>query len=131
MEVQSPGGVMAFGLSNQARIEPMSSVRQSPARTNACTVPEIVEMEVESPPGSNSPCLQNQYPFSAVASPIANPGGMGASHPKPCLGYYNAYSANGWPIRKDRDQDTTFCCLLEFFEGNSKPSNVCTGGVRV
>ncbi|XP_039822069.1 probable RNA-dependent RNA polymerase 3 isoform X4 [Panicum virgatum] len=83
MEVQSPDGVMAFGLSNQARIVPMSSVRQSPARTNACTVPEIVEMEVESPPGSNSPCLQNQYPFSAVASPIANPGGMGAG----CIEY--------------------------------------------
>jgi len=30
MEVQSPDGVMAFGLSNQAKIVPMSSVRQSP-----------------------------------------------------------------------------------------------------
>ena len=35
-------------------------------------------MEVESPPGSNSPCLQNQSPFSAVASPVANPEGIGA-----------------------------------------------------
>jgi len=52
--------------------------------TNACVVPDRVEMEVESPPGLGSPGLQNQSPFAAVASPIASPGGMGAG----CLGYH-------------------------------------------
>ncbi|CAL4978427.1 unnamed protein product [Urochloa decumbens] len=97
MEVQSPYGGMSFGLSNQARIEPVSPVRQmpcrlqyheSPVRTNACIVPDLVEMEVESPPGWNSPGMQNQSPFSAVASPVANPGGMGVG----CLEYQMPYS---------------------------------------
>jgi len=56
--------------------------------TNACVVPDRVEMEVESPPGLGSPGLQNQSPFAAVASPIASPGGMGAG----CLGYHMADS---------------------------------------
>lgn len=95
MEVQnqSPNGEMAFARSNQARMEPGSPVRQmpfrsqyheSPVRTNACVVPDRVETEVESPPGLDSPGLQNQSPFAVVASPIANPGGMGVG----CLGYH-------------------------------------------
>ncbi|CAO2209543.1 unnamed protein product [Urochloa humidicola] len=92
MEVQSPDGGMSFGLSNQARIEPVSPVLQmpcrsqyheSPVRTNACIVPDLVEMEVESPPDWNSPGVQNQSHFSAVASPVPNPGRTGAG----CLEY--------------------------------------------
>jgi hypothetical protein len=43
-----------------------------------CIVPDLVEMKVDSPTGWDSPGVQNQSPFSAVASPVANPGGMGA-----------------------------------------------------
>ena len=95
MEVQNqgPNGEMAFARPNHARMEPGSPVRQMPFRsqyherhimTNACVVPDRVEMEVESPPGLGSPGLQNQSPFAAVASPVASPGGMGAG----CLGYH-------------------------------------------
>lgn len=95
MEVQhqDPNVEMAFAHSNHARMEPVSPVCQmpfrsqyheSPVRTNACVVPDPVEMEVESPLGLDSPGLQNQSPFAAVASPIANPGGMDVG----CLGYH-------------------------------------------
>ncbi|KAJ1282152.1 hypothetical protein BS78_03G028600 [Paspalum vaginatum] len=79
-----PDGGMAFGGSNMAMIEPVSPARhhipsrlqchESPLRTNACIVPDIVDMEVESPLGSNSPGLQNQSPFSGMFSPRANSG---------------------------------------------------------
>jgi RNA-dependent RNA polymerase len=99
MEVQSqgPNGEMAFARSNHARMEPGSPLRQMPFRsqyherpvmTNACVVPDRVEMKVESPPGLGSPGLQNQLPNSAVASPIASPGGMGVG----CLGNHMADS---------------------------------------
>ncbi|GJN40566.1 hypothetical protein PR202_gb29797 [Eleusine coracana subsp. coracana] len=82
MEVQSLGTDMAFGLSNQARIEPVSPVHQmprfqyheNPLMTNAC----MVEMEVQSPPCFISPGLQNQSHFSQVASPMAYCGRTGA-----------------------------------------------------
>ncbi|GJN05521.1 hypothetical protein PR202_ga23153 [Eleusine coracana subsp. coracana] len=82
MEVQSPGTDMAFGLSNQARIEPVSPDHQmhrfqyheNPLRTNAC----MIEMEVQSPPCFISPGLQNQSHFSPVASPMAYCGRTGA-----------------------------------------------------
>ena len=95
MEVQNqgPNGEMAFARPNHARMEPGSPVRQmpfrsqyheSPVRTNACVVADHVEVEVESPSGLDSPGLQNQSPFAAVASPVASPGVMGAG----CLGYH-------------------------------------------
>ncbi|WVZ72691.1 hypothetical protein U9M48_021110 [Paspalum notatum var. saurae] len=80
----APDGQMAFGGSNLARIEPVSPVHrhipsrlpchESPVRTDACIVPDIVEMEVDSPLGSNSPGLQNHSPFSGIFSPRANSG---------------------------------------------------------
>lgn len=95
MEVQSqsPNGEMAFARSNHVRIDPVSPVHQmpcrslyleSPIRTNACVVPDRVEMEARTPLAWDSPGLQNQSPFSAVASPVANPGGTGDG----CLGYH-------------------------------------------
>ncbi|KAL6627250.1 hypothetical protein ACP70R_030976 [Stipagrostis hirtigluma subsp. patula] len=78
MEIQSPDGEMAFDLTNQARIEPVSTVR-----TDACAVRELVGMEVESPPGWTSPGWQNKSPFSAVGSPMANRGRTEAR----CLGH--------------------------------------------
>ncbi|GJN32131.1 hypothetical protein PR202_gb20609 [Eleusine coracana subsp. coracana] len=72
MEVQSPNTEMSFNLSNQARMEPVSPVRQTPCRF------QYHDMEVESPPCSISPRLPNQSPFSKVASPMAIRGGTEA-----------------------------------------------------
>ncbi|GJN05519.1 hypothetical protein PR202_ga23151 [Eleusine coracana subsp. coracana] len=72
MEVQSPNTEMPFGLSNQARMESVSPVRQTPCRF------QYHDMEVESPPCSISPRLPNQSPFSKVASPMAIRGGSEA-----------------------------------------------------
>lgn len=103
MEVQSPDGGVAFCLSNQARIEPLSTALpcrlqdlESPVRTSAC---DLVEMEVESSPGWNSPGVQIQSPFSAVASPVANPGGMGAGYLEYQMPHSPARASTPSPVR--------------------------------
>ena len=72
MEVQSPYREIAFGLRNQAWIEPASSVQVMPCRLQneqSRDTPDLDGMEVERPPGRTSPGgLQNQFPFSPVAN---------------------------------------------------------------
>ena len=67
MEVQSPDCEIAFGLPNQAWIEPASSVQEMPCRLqneqsrDTCIIPDL--------PGRTSHGgLQNQSPFSLVAN---------------------------------------------------------------
>ncbi|TVU21362.1 hypothetical protein EJB05_30992, partial [Eragrostis curvula] len=86
MEVESPVVETAFGLSNHARLEPVSPVRQVRCRVQSRETPTDAGMfgiKVESPPGWISPGLQNQSPFSEVASPTPYRGRTGAG----CLDY--------------------------------------------
>ncbi|CAL4958797.1 unnamed protein product [Urochloa decumbens] len=101
MEVQSPAPGIAFGLSNQAMIEPASPVQKMPCRLqneqrrDACIVPVLDPggMELESPPSWTSRRgLQNQPCFSPVASSVANRGRAEAGFPE-----------NEMPDSPDRD----------------------------
>ncbi|CAO2186074.1 unnamed protein product [Urochloa humidicola] len=90
VEVQSPDPGIAFGLSNQARVEPASPVQKTPCRLQneqrdayTVPVPDRDGMAAESLPGWTSPGgLQNQPPFSPVASQAANCGSAEAGFPE-------------------------------------------------